>query len=113
MVSYVRDIANGWYNYGQMVRSKAGPALPGIEEDRRQTRSNRAIFVIAALDMSWRLAIVILVPIIGGFELDKHLGSTPALTIIGFLLAMTGLFVILKRTLATADERFKPKETRR
>lgn len=69
--------------------------------------------MIAALDMSWRLAIAVLVPIIGGFELDQHLGVTPALTIVGFLVAMTGLFVILRRTLATADDRFKPKETRR
>lgn len=91
-----------------MVRSKVAAPVADSGKDRDQNRSNRAIFVIAALDMSWRLAIAVLVPIIGGFELDKQLESTPALTIIGFLLAMAGLFFILKRTLATADERFKP-----
>jgi len=95
-----------------MEKTKAAQTAVG-GNNRAPVRSNRTIFVVAALDMSWRLAIAVLVPIIGGFELDKHLGTTPALTIIGFLLAMSGLFLILKRTLATADERFRSKETRR
>ncbi|MGH7157017.1 MAG: AtpZ/AtpI family protein [Candidatus Saccharimonadales bacterium] len=83
-----------------MEKSKAAPT----------PRSSRAVFVIAALDMSWRLAIAVLVPVIGGFELDKHLNTTPALTIIGFLLAMAGLFFILKSTVAKADEKFKARD---
>lgn len=70
------------------------------------------ILMIAALDMSWRLAIVVLVPIVGGFELDKHLGVGPALTVIGFLIAMIGVYIIMKRTVTNVDERFKPKENR-
>lgn len=77
------------------------------------TRSNGAILIIAALDMSWRLALAVLVPIVGGYELDQHLGITPALTIIGFLVAMAGVFMILRRTVANADDKFKPTETRR
>jgi F0F1-type ATP synthase assembly protein I len=95
-----------------MVRSKTAPAPAEIEGISNRARSNRAIFVIAALDMSWRLAIAVLVPIIGGFELDKHLGTTPALTILGFLLAMAGLFFILKRSLAMADEKYKRRSQR-
>ena len=80
-----------------MEKSRTAPAA----------RSNRSILVMAALDMSWRLAIAVLVPVIGGFELDKHLNTTPALTIIGFLLAMVGLFFILRSTMSKANERFK------
>ncbi|HET9850566.1 MAG TPA: AtpZ/AtpI family protein [Candidatus Saccharimonadales bacterium] len=72
------------------------------------SKGNSAIFMVALLDMSWRLALSVLVPIVGGFELDQHLGTTPALTIIGFLVAMAGVFLILKRTVAHADERFRP-----
>jgi F0F1-type ATP synthase assembly protein I len=64
------------------------------------------VFLLAFADMSWRLAVVILVPIIGGYELDKHFDTTPALSIIGFVVAMAGLFVVLKQTLDMADERF-------
>lgn len=96
-----------------MVESRAQRAPLGSKKDSRKARSNGAVFLVAALDMSWRVAIAVLVPIIGGFELDQHLGTTPALTIVGFILSMAGLFVILKQTLATADERFKPKGNRK
>lgn len=73
---------------------------------------NRAILINSALDMSWRLAIAVLVPIIGGFELDKHFNTAPFLTIVGFLLSMTGLFFILKRTVAIADEKYRVRTKR-
>jgi len=92
-----------------MAKGDARWPRPGSEKDSSKARSNGAVFLIAALDMSWRLAIVVLVPIIGGFELDPHLGTTPVLTIVGFVLAMAGLFVILRHALATADDKFKPK----
>lgn len=95
-----------------MVKDKV--ARPSAAANKRPAggKSNGAVLIIAALDMSWRLALVVLVPIIGGFKLDEYLGITPALTIVGFLLAMVGLFVVLKRTVATADDRFKPRGTR-
>jgi F0F1-type ATP synthase assembly protein I len=89
-----------------MEKSKTGPAHRSAVELNTRPRSNRAILVVAAMDMSWRLAIAVLVPIIGGYELDKHLRTTPALTIIGFIVAMAGLFFILKRTLDEADQKF-------
>lgn len=90
-----------------MEKSKDTPERKGVEGLSKAAKSNRTILVVAALDMSWRLAIAVLVPIIGGFELDKHLHTTPALTIVGFIIAMAGLFFILKRTLEVADSKFK------
>lgn len=74
------------------------------------TKKNSTVLIVAALDMSWRLAIVVLVPIIGGYQLDRHFGIEPALTLLGFLLSMVGVFIILKQTVANADNKFKPKE---
>jgi F0F1-type ATP synthase assembly protein I len=59
--------------------------------------NHRGEFFAAAANMSWQLAIVVLVPIIGGFELDKKLGTLPALTIIGFFLAMAGMAAVVWR----------------
>ena len=56
-------------------------------------------FIAATLTMSWQLAIVVLIPVIGGFEIDKHLGSSPVGTLIGFLIAMVGFGLVVKRTL--------------
>lgn len=64
-----------------------------------QSSSPRRDFLLAALDMSWQLAVVVLVPIIGGFELDKWLGTLPALTIAGFLIAMAGMAGVIWRQL--------------
>jgi F0F1-type ATP synthase assembly protein I len=63
-----------------------------------------AVFVSLALDMSWKLAIAVLVPIIGGFELDKVLKTTPLLSIVGFLVAMTGMGLVMWRMVQEANE---------
>ncbi len=72
-------------------------------------RSPSAVFVSMALDMSWRLALVVLVPIVGGFELDKHFKTTPSLTIIGFVVAMAGMGFVLWQALQTANHIPVPK----
>ncbi|MEK7059846.1 MAG: AtpZ/AtpI family protein [Patescibacteria group bacterium] len=64
-----------------------------------KTVNHTSVFIGAALDMSWRLAIVVLVPIIGGFELDKRLEMTPLLTVTGFVVAMLGMALVMWRTL--------------
>lgn len=59
----------------------------------------RPEFVGAVLNMSWQLAIVVLVPLIGGFELDKKLNTLPVLTIVGFFIAMCGMAMVVWRQL--------------
>ncbi len=66
-------------------------------------KSQSAIFMCMAFDMSWRLAIVVLVPIIGGFELDKYFHTSPLLAIVGFVLAMAGMALVLWQMLQTVN----------
>lgn len=54
---------------------------------------------MSALNMSWQLAVVVLVPIIGGFKLDQKLDTLPALTIAGFFIAMAGMGLVVWRQL--------------
>jgi F0F1-type ATP synthase assembly protein I len=75
-----------------------------------QTSNPSSVFIGAALDMSWRLAIVVLLPIIGGFELDQHLHMSPFLTIVGFLLAMGGMALVLWQTLQQVNQLTTPKQ---
>jgi F0F1-type ATP synthase assembly protein I len=56
-----------------------------------------AEFFSATLTMSWQLAIVVLIPVLGGFELDKKLHTKPFLTIIGFVLAIAGVAFVVWR----------------
>ena len=71
----------------------------------------QSVFVGMALDMSWRLAAVVLVPIIGGYELDSHLGTTPLITVVGFIIAMVGAGLVMWRTVQTANKLPVPKAT--
>jgi F0F1-type ATP synthase assembly protein I len=67
----------------------------------------RQMFIMAATNMSWQLAIVVLVPVIGGYELDKAINSTPVATIIGLFIAMFGAAAVLRRQL----QKFGPMPT--
>lgn len=62
--------------------------------DQKVAAAKQAFFV-SALNMSWQLAIVVLVPIIGGSLLDDKLDMSPILTIVGFIIASAGLALVL------------------
>lgn len=74
-----------------------------------KSTNHSSVFIGMALDMSWRLAIAVLVPIIGGFELDQRLNTTPLLTITGFVLAMAGMALVLWQMLQTVNQLPVPK----
>lgn len=84
-----------------MNKTKAPAPSPkgGIVNQNTSTpassKSPSSEFIGAALSMSWQLAIVVLVPIIGGFELDKALNMSPVFFILGFIIAMAGMAAVV------------------
>ncbi len=54
--------------------------------------------------MSWQLAVVVLVPIVGGYKLDLRFHSSPLWTLIGLALAMIGMILVVRRTLSEFNE---------
>ena len=85
------------------------PAANNSKVTVSKAEKPQSVFVGMALDMSWRLALVVLVPIVGGYELDSHFGTTPILTILGFMLAMVGTGYVMWRTLQVANNVPAPK----
>jgi hypothetical protein len=83
------------------VPEAPSPSTKTIKPGAKPVRdaNYRKEFFLAATNMSWQLAVVVLVPIIGGFELDKTLDTLPALTIAGFFVAMAGMGVVVWRQL--------------
>lgn len=53
----------------------------------------------AAIQMSWKLAIAVLIPLIGGVKIDQHFKTFPYLTITGSLLAIFGVSYVLWKVL--------------
>jgi F0F1-type ATP synthase assembly protein I len=80
-------------------------------ENAQSDKSPSGVFMGMALDMSWRLAVVVLVPIIGGYYLDQAFDTSPLLVIIGFVLAMTGMGFVMKQTVDAANKMPVPKAT--
>lgn len=67
--------------------------------DTASSRSPLAEFVMASLNMSWQLAVVVLVPLIGGYEIDKHCSTFPVFLILGILVAMGGSAAVVHHQL--------------
>lgn len=68
------------------------------------------------LTMSWQLALVVIVPIVGGHLMDEHFKTTPWMTLGGLAVAVIGVFGVLTRVVALANEKvgtIKPTEDKK
>jgi len=54
--------------------------------------------------MAWQLAIVVIIPIVGGYKLDEKYGLLPWLTILGLLLAMVASVLVIRRALSEMNK---------
>ncbi|HEY1835230.1 MAG TPA: AtpZ/AtpI family protein [Candidatus Saccharimonadales bacterium] len=68
-------------------------------------------FLNMALNMSWQLAIVVLVPILAGVKLDKVFGTGSVYTFVGLGLALIGSIAVMWRTMQVANRLPVPKLT--
>jgi len=78
---------------------------------RNQTDATRQLFFSSAMNMSWQLALVVLVPVIGGVQLDKAFGTKYVCTFIGLGLALLGSGLVMWRTMQAANRLPVPKLT--
>lgn len=96
------------YNLLRMAQNvSAGRQEPGSARRSSEHTSstsdsklNQNAFVGIALGMSWQLAVIVLVPILGGYKLDGSFNSAPWLTLIGLLLSIVGSILVVRRSLA-------------
>lgn len=58
------------------------------------------IVVGLTVSMSWQLALVVLLPLVGGHFIDDRLrpNGTPIFTLTGLLLAIAGMVMVVRRT---------------
>lgn len=80
--------------------------------DRQQIADKqRSLFLTMALDMTWQLALVVLLPIIVGVELDNVQDTGRLYTLVGLGVALVGTAVVLYKTLQKANQLPVPKLT--
>lgn len=79
---------------------KADGASPSIDP-----AVYNSMFVSMVLNMSWQLAVVVIVPIVGGYMLDQRLHTSPLLVLSGLVVAVLATCGILWRTVQLANSR--------
>jgi F0F1-type ATP synthase assembly protein I len=63
----------------------------------------RTVFMGMALNMTWQLALTVIIPVVGGFKVDEALKSSPWFTVLGFVVAAVGTMLVLKRIVSVAN----------
>jgi len=92
--------------------SPAGGETQHTSDDAFYENARRNFFG-AALNMSWQLAVVVLIPIIGGHYLDVATETAPLFTLVGFFFAMAGTAAVVWHQLQTLSPAQPPsKETK-
>lgn len=91
-------------------KAQKKPAASARGEEKTQNKLDevvyqRNLFFSMVLDMTWQLAIVVIVPVVGGHFLDEALDTTPWLTVAGFAVALLGMVAVMKRVVAESTRR--------
>jgi len=90
-----------------MGKASAATKTTTIEHDTpkaMQTIDAQKQFLVATLDMSWRLALAFLLPLIAGIKLDDHFNSSPAYVIAGFIVGAMAGAVMVWRSVQEVNE---------
>ncbi len=100
--------AHGGSMHKKMSGKNSEKKLAGTAE---QSNSAVTMFITMALNMSWQLAVVVLVPIIAGVQLDKSLDSGNLFLFVGLGLAAIGSAAVMWRSMQAANRLPVPKLT--
>ena len=91
----------------------ASPRSEMSEDDLQRISEARMEFLSAALNMSWQLAVTIIVPVIIGVQLDNHFNSSPSYTLAALFLAVfISCGVVVKTLHGVKTNQFKKKNGR-
>lgn len=67
-------------------------------QDQLKVINARSMLVTNMISMGWRLAIMVLLPIFIGAQLDKRFDSSPSLTLAAFFIAVFGASMLIYKT---------------
>lgn len=84
---------------------KAAKRPPTVRHDDcfDEVTYQRNLFVTMTLTMTWQLAFAVIVPVVGGYYLDRYLGWSPVLTIAGAVVAALGAAGVMIRIVRDAN----------
>lgn len=93
--------------WGHMGKAAAPKTTTSAEDDIQQAMkalNAKQQFIGATMNLSWRLALTVLIPLVGGIKLDQHFDSSPSLTLAGFFLAVFGACLAVMGTVKEVNQ---------
>lgn len=69
-----------------------------------ETQAAKSQFFGATLNLSWRLALVVLIPVIGGVKLDQRFNKSPSFVLAGLVIAGFGAAMTISSTVREVNE---------
>lgn len=77
-------------------------------EDNAQEYFNafaaKSRFFSATLNMGWRLALTVLIPLVAGIKIDQRFKTSPSYTLAGFMLAIAGGAIVVWKSVKEVTE---------
>ncbi len=105
-----------------MKRAAAKKKTTTVDDELQQmmeVQLAKTQFVSATLNLSWRLALTVLIPVIGGVALDNKFDTSPSFVLIGLMFAAVAACIAIWSTvqevnkLQAEEESNKPKRRKR
>lgn len=79
---------------------RGGTGSTPSEPSNASTMSSAAV----ALNMSWQLLVVLVLPLWGGYALDQHFNTSPILMCVGMVVAVAGSIVVVRQAMTQLNE---------
>jgi F0F1-type ATP synthase assembly protein I len=74
-----------------MKRAAAKKKTTTVDDDLQrlaETQAAKTQFVGATVNLSWRLALTVLIPLLGGIAIDNKFDTSPSFTLAGLMIAV-------------------------
>ncbi|HUP26332.1 MAG TPA: AtpZ/AtpI family protein [Candidatus Limnocylindrales bacterium] len=97
------------------MRKAAGKTtnIDDVEQNLAALAAKRQ-FLAATSNMGWRLALTVVIPIVGGVKIDEHFKTAPSFTLLGVMLAAVAGCAAVWATIKEINQeqlRDEPKKT--
>ena len=76
-----------------------------IKKSHQQPDSPILLFAVSSLDLGWRLAVAVMISIVGGYYLDQSLKTEPVFLVLGGIFCLASTTVIIKSYVKKINEK--------
>jgi F0F1-type ATP synthase assembly protein I len=87
---------------GSLTVPKKTPSSDKATELLQQVAKTQ--FITATMNLGWRLALTVVIPLVGGVKLDEKLGSSPSWTLTGMFIAVAAGCGVVWQTIKEVTE---------